>query len=115
MLNQILDPLLRLFKIMALVLMLAAVIYIAHLRAERAELELNLSAARLTVKSLERELAADQAALARRENQRAELAAEKEALIHELSELYLNNEPCAVWAESHMPGDVYDRLRRAVP
>lgn len=61
--------------------------------------------------SLRRELAAGQAALRTREAEKVRLAAQTEALRHELEELYNNDKPCQTWADSLVPDPVYGRLR----
>ena len=111
--NQIL--LLLLAAAVGLIILMASGLYIVHLRAECAELELNLSAARLTVKSLEQERAADRAALIQREMTVRQLAEARDQLDAQLREIYATDCEAAAWADTDMPGDVYDRLRRAVP
>lgn len=82
------------------------------LKADNARLEQAASLAENTIKSLEKELKSNQVALAEREQKQAELSAQTEMLRHELSELYVNNEPCAAWADGDIPGPVLDRLRQ---
>lgn len=81
------------------------------LKADNARLEQAAAAAEIWAQSLQKELEFNYMALAEREQKRAELAAETEALRNELSELYANNEPCAVWADGAIPGPILDRLR----
>lgn len=82
------------------------------LKADRARLEQTAAVSEKTISSLQKELKTNQTALAEREQKQAELTALTEMLGHELSELYANNEPCAAWADSDIPGPVFDRLRR---
>jgi len=112
-LDQIL--ILALAGAIVLIMGLAAALYIVRLRAERTVLELNLSAARLTVESLEYERAADKAALINRDLTVRQLAEARDQLDAQLREIYATDCEAAAWADTDMPGDVYDRLCRAVP
>lgn len=85
---------------------------IKTLKADKARLELTAATAQTEAAGLRLELAANQKALIQREEQAAELAAQTEILRNELSELYQNNEPCALWADDPVPGPVLDRLRK---
>ena len=82
------------------------------LTAEKTLAKQTAALAATEAQGLRRELEAGLAALTIREEQKAELAAQTEALRHELSELYQNNLPCATWADADIPNPVLDRLRR---
>ena len=84
---------------------------IRALRAEKTLAEQKAALALIEGEGLRQEVAAGLVALNRREEKAAELAAQTEALRHELSELYLNNEPCAAWADALVPEPVLKRLR----
>ena len=56
-------------------------------------------------------LADNYKAMIAREQKLNELADQTEHLRHELEELYVNSEPCGLWADSPVPGPVLDRLR----
>lgn len=61
--------------------------------------------------ALRRELKLNYSELKRREEQQNRLTAEKEALINELDQLYLDSEACAAWADADLPEPVRHRLR----
>ena len=87
----------------------------ARLSNTKGQLEIERQQTAALVQDLaarDQEIEANRAALAKRELIATELAAQTEALRYELNELYLNNEPCAAWADSAVPGPVLDRLRK---
>lgn len=63
------------------------------------------------VAGLRRELAEGQAALRAREAEKARLAAQSQALVRELEELYNNDKSCQTWADGLVPDPVYRRMR----
>jgi len=96
----------------ALVLILAlGWLRIKSLESDNLDLYQAAALAGAEAAGLRRELAEGQAALTVREAEKTRLAAQTEALRHELEELYNNDEPCQTWADSLMPDPVYRRLR----
>lgn len=83
-----------------------------QLKAGAVALEQTVAGAQAEAAALRQELAASLEALARREEARAELAAQAETLRQELEELYQNDKPCQTWADSPVPDPVYRRLRK---
>ena len=83
------------------------------LKAEKSLAEQTASIAAAEAQGLRWELEANRAALEKREETAAELAAQTEALLNELDELYRQEdvEVCGVWAATPIPDAVYNRLR----
>ena len=63
-------------------------------------------------KNLRLEAYANLQALKEREKTLTDLTNQTETLRQEFEKIYANNEPCAVWADTRLPGPVLDRLRR---
>jgi len=94
------------------VLLLVGWYRIEALQADKARLEQSAALAQTESAALRLELTANHTALMQREQIQAELIAETERLRNELEELYQNNEPCAAWSVSPVPGPIIDRLRK---
>lgn len=86
-------------------------LYLQNLRADNFRLEEAARAALAEVGGLESELAANRAALAAREAERATLSRDNAALMKKLEEVYENDKDAKAWACSRLPDGVLDCLR----
>ncbi len=86
-------------------------LYVKSLKAENVRLEQVAVYARAEADGLKDELTANHAALAKREAEKAILAAETETLKTELEAIYENNPEARAWACGDLPDCILDRLR----
>ena len=95
----------------ALLIIGGGFLYIKSLKAENARLEQVAVYAQAEAASLKDELTANHAALAKREAEKALLAAETETLKTELEAIYENDNEAKTWASDNIPNSILARLR----
>jgi hypothetical protein len=98
--------------VLAVVLFGGAWLYLGQIRAERDQAVSQAQALARENAGLKAEVLANARALEARENKRAALAAEKEALRGQLGEIYENDPDALAWRDSPCPDGVTECLRR---
>ena len=88
----------------------AAFLYVKGLRADNARLRQENQIHELAVASLTEELAANRKALATRDSDVKALAAERQAAVAGLDNLYVNDKESCDWSKGEIPDAGYQRL-----